>query len=279
MKFLNTMMMMAAISMITAGTAFSQTNALGVKKGSRATYEMSTKSDVVQTVQGQDLTVNSTGTATLELGVRNLAKDHIDWTFTLAKMRLVMGSPSAPSMKKDTTVRGKPMPFTTDLNGKVTAMFSPEADQTGKMMMGLRRTSVAEFFSPALTRTLKPGDSWEEKSTDTIENAQLQGAKIYVERTTKYTFDGDVDTLKAKTVRLRTEVTSMSISGAGSIQGLKLDIHGDGTSTATNYYTGDGLLLVSGSIGEMNMRVMTTGQVEMVIPITYKFSSSTVRKS
>ncbi|MEO5929303.1 MAG: hypothetical protein ABIR47_05180 [Candidatus Kapaibacterium sp.] len=277
---MNTMIMMAAIGMITAGTAFSQTGTLGVKKGTKATYEMSTKSDVVQTVQEQDLTVNSTGTATLELGVKNIARDHIDWTFTLAKMRLMMGSPASPSMKKDTTVKGTPMPFTTDLNGKVISMFSPEANQTGKMMMGFRKTSVTEFFSPTLTRTLKPGDSWEENSIDTIENAQLQGVKIYVSRTTKYTFDGGVDTLKAKTVRLRTEVTSMSISGTGSIQGLKLDIHGDGISTAISYYTAsDGLLLVSGSVGEMNMRVMSTGQVEMVIPVVYKFSSSTVRKS
>jgi hypothetical protein len=217
--------------------------------------------------------------STADLAAKKIGKEQIDWTYGLARMRVLMESPMLPGGKVDTTYKGEEAkPFTTDLSGRLTKR--PDVSNDLQAVTGgvLQAGAVETMFSPILARGAKPGDSWEEKSYDTVSNPALAGIAMIITRNTKYTFEAIVDTLGRKSTRLRADVTGMTIEGEGEYQGATMNIDGDGTATTTSYYgVEDGMLLASATESEVSTRMTISGPMQVVVPMSYKVSATTVR--
>ncbi len=266
-------------SLVTAAPLFAQQGSIAVKKGTTFSYATDTKMDIVQSFQGQEMTMVSNTTGTMELSAKNVTASAIDWNYAIKKLRVTMKAAMLPGGGTDTTMKGSTLSFSTDKAGRIS---NPEKLAADPMLAavggGMQGAAMGQMFSPALARTLTVGQSWEESTIDTIVNPALQGAKILLTKTTRFTYEGTVDTLKTKAARIRTEVTSMTIGGEGSAAGMSFRMDGDGASLGSSYYSvADGLLLASSADMTMNMRLMMTGQMEMVIPMTYALKTTTLR--
>ena len=144
---------------------------------------------------------------------------------------------------------------------------------------GLQRNSADQLFSPLLSRSLNVGDSWEETYRDTVDNPALKGARLIVAQTLRYTYEGTADTLATRTVRVRSEVTSMSLDGDMTYNGGSVRIDGQGTGRGSYYYSvADGMLVNSDLNSTINMRMVPRGQMSMIIPVIYKTTTTMARK-
>jgi hypothetical protein len=267
-----------ACSIVTVGALHAQTGSITVKNGAKFTFAVNAVSNISESVQGQDMTIDSKTDGTIDLAAKKVSPKQIDWTYGLTKAHLNVTGSMLPN-SVDSTIKGKPSNFSTDLNGHITAMPKLGNELQILSMGGFQKTSLSQMFSPLMTRSLKAGDSWEETSSDTIDNPAMAGITMMAKRTTKYTFDGVVDTLHMKLARVRTEVTSLALEGSGEMQGMKMAIDGDGTTTTTSYYaTDNGILHTALTDGEINARISITGGMEMVIPMAIKLNSTMVRK-
>jgi len=266
-------------SLVTAAPLFAQQGSIDVKKGATFSYTTDTKMDIVQSFQGQEVKMVSTTNGTMELAAKNVTPNSIDWSYAIKKLRVTMKAAMLPGGGTDTTMKGTTLMFSTDKAGRIS---NPEKLAADPMLAavggGMQGSTLGQMFSPTLSRSLTVGQSWEESTSDTIANPALQGAKILLTKTTRYTYEGTVDTLKTKAARVRVEVTSMTMGGEGSMGGMNFRMDGDGSSLGSGYYSAaDGLLLASSADMTMNMRIVTTGQMEMVIPMTYVLKSTTMR--
>jgi hypothetical protein len=266
-----------AICIAAGGTLRAQTG-IAVKGGAKFSYAVASTSNVTQSIQGQDMEIATATDGTLELAVKKVAADKIDWTYGITKAHLKMSGGAIPK-PIDSTIKGSVSPFSTDINGRVTSEPRLSDELQALSSGGFQKNTVTQMFSPLLQRSIKPGESWEQTTADTIDNPAMAGVTMVSKRTIKYTYDGVVDTLKSKLARVRTEVTSMSLEGSGEAQGMKFMIDGDGTMLTTSYYgTDNGILFAAASDGEINARISLTGSMQMVIPMTVKLTSNMLRK-
>jgi hypothetical protein len=273
----NSIFLGLALCFVAGGALRAQTT-IAVKSGTKYTFAVTAKSDVTQSLAGQEMTVKSVTDGTLELAAKKVTAEQIDWAFGLTKAHLKVNGSMLPK-PIDSTIRGTTSPFSTDRSGRVTLMPELENDLQSLTSGGFMKTTVDQVFSPLLKRALKPGDSWEETSADTVENPAIQGLSMMMNRTIKYTYDGIVDTLKKKMARVRAELTSMSIEGSGKVQGMDMVIDGDGTSLITNYYdTENGILFATTTNAEINARISISGGMDMIVPMAVTLNSTMVRK-
>jgi len=267
-----------ALCAAAGGALRAQTGSITVKGGAKFNYDVVASMHVSQSIQGQDMTIDSKTVGDVLLVAKKVAPSKIDWNYGLTKAHVRMEGAMFPK-PIDSTIKGKSADFSTDLQGRITSIADLRSTMDPMMAMGFQQNTMGQLFSPLLQKTAKPGDSWEEKTADTMDNPAAPGVTMIIKRTTKYTYDGVFDTLKTKAARVRSEVTSMTIEGSGTVQGMEMAIDGDGTSVNANYYQVDnGILVASNGETEMNTRIALTGPMELVIPMTMKMNTSTVRK-
>lgn len=268
-----------ALCVAASGALQAQTGSITVKGGAKFNYDVTATMHISQSVQGQDMTIDSKTDGNVILVAKKVDNTKIDWNYGLQKARIRMEGAMFPK-PIDSTIKGKSADFTTDLQGRITSIADLQSTMDPMMAMGFQQNTMGQLFSPLLHKTVKAGDSWEEKTADTMDNPAAPGVTMIIKRTTKYTFDGIVDTLKAKAARIRSEVTSMSIEGSGSVQGMEMTIDGDGTALNATYYQADnGILMAAVGETEMNTRIALNGPMELVIPMTMKMNTATVRKA
>ncbi len=248
---------------------------LVVKAGKTFTYITSAQMDITQSMAGQEMSMTNSSEGTTVLKVMKLGNGTIDWTFAVPRIRTKMSNPMMGEM--DTTLSVKPTPFSTTVQGEVTGGSSiADAMESIGGGTGAQKLTVGEFFSPTLSAILTPGTTWDKTTVDTTMN---NGVEIHIARTIRYTFDGVVDTLKTRTVRVRAESTSMTLEGKGEVQAFNLEVNGDGRMHSISYYSiKDGMLVATSSETEIDARAVVSGAQNMIIPSTYKIASSMHRK-
>ncbi|HVZ41626.1 MAG TPA: hypothetical protein VHI13_20265 [Candidatus Kapabacteria bacterium] len=269
---------MAILLFATATFAAAQTGTLTVKAGTRVPYTISSTMDMTESVQGNDVAINRMIESQTSLTARKIARNKIDWVFDVSHMHMRMTNPIA-GKPVDSSLKVKPMLFSTDQAGRLLAVTSLDPALKQAMHSPGQGNSMEQMFSPALRRTIKVGDSWEETRQDTSEVQEGVGGTMVVHVTTRYTYEGDVDTLNTKASRVRYETTSLSIDGSLEAQGAKMTIDGDGTGGGLTYYSlNDGLMLNSTANMQTSVRISMTSPQELIIPVTQKLSTTTVRK-
>lgn len=263
------------IALFLAGGVMYAQNGITVKNGQKIPYAIASTIDVVQTIQGQDMTVNSATETSSQLIVRKLRKDGVDWEYNVGKARMRTKSSMLP-MPSDTVLKVPPYRFATDMSGRM--VNAPGLDGTLLRALGTPGNPVKDMFSTFLLRVPAPGESWKEQTVDTVQPDGIDGAML-IARVITHTYDGIVDTLGVKTHRLRSVVDSMSVTGKGSVQGMALTMSGGGTSNTFSYYSAtDGLLVSSRSNAKMNLQMALSGQVDLLVPVTQTTSMTIQRK-
>lgn len=249
-----------------------------VKGGNKFDFTFSGDMNVTQSMAGQEMTVASTMNGGVHMMANKVGKDEIDWSYGVSDMKVSTKSEVLPGGGQDTTITMEPVPFRTDMNGKI-KQNAALGEALQMFSSGVQGFAPQQMFSPAIGRSLKKGQTWEESSIDTVHNPMMGDGAMVIERTTRYTYDGPVDTLKNKAIRIRSEITSMSLTGSASMMGMDVKIDGDGSANMVSYYGAkDGILLATIGDNETNMRMAMTGQAEMLIPITMSMTSRMVRK-
>ncbi|MBS1913366.1 MAG: hypothetical protein JST22_15370 [Bacteroidetes bacterium] len=272
------MLSMAILLFATATFAAAQTGTLTVKAGTKVPYTISSTMDMTESVQGNDVAINRVIESRTSLTAKKIAKNKIDWVLDVSRMHMRMTNPMA-GKPVDSNLKVKPTQFSTDQTGHLlgVAMLDPAFKQA--MQSSGQGSQIELMFSPMLRRAVKPGDSWEETRQDTSEVQEGVGGTMVVHVTTRYTYEGDVDTLSTKAARVRYETTSLAIDGSLEAQGAKMTIDGDGTGGGLTYYSlNDGLMLNSTANMETSVRISMTSPQELIIPVTQKLSTTTVRK-
>lgn len=263
-----------------AGTLHAQTKALSVKQGAEYKYESKISLEQTVSMAGTESATNGTVTSSPVLRAEKVAKSSIAWACDPGSNHLQMSGEMLPGGKLDTTVNFIPSRFSTDLRGSRIASDSADMGKTLSAVIGgpAFNKLFDTWFSPVLARDVKPGGSWDEQHVDTVVNGMI-GIQIKTATTTHYTYDGLVDTLGGKYMRVRTKVTSMTIAGSGSFGGMNMVIDGDGTCSSDLYYTAaDGILKVSNIDCLSNYRMAVNGDGQMVIPVSQRVTGSMVRK-
>jgi hypothetical protein len=269
-----------ALSLLAGATAIAQPATLKVKQGDRFSYDVGFTMQMTQSMGGQDMTIEATSTADGLLAAGKAAKGRIDWAYDLKNMHMKLNSAMLPGGGKDTTIQVPTQKFTTDASGKILSIGKLEGkDQMMEMMSSITgKRQLKQWFSPEILKNHKSGDSWEEKTVDTIRYEGM-GMEMLSNANTKYVFESLIDTLGMKAARVRIETTSMAIEGTMAMAGMDMAIDGDGATSGILYYAvKDGLLLANNSETQMNMRNSVSGQGDMVIPMTQKIITSVARK-
>ena len=273
-------LVLLAIGIASGSPLLAQTGKVAVRKGAKMSYDVDSKIEVVRNVSGEDVPITTLLSGALDVVVKGVSPKKIDWSYGVPKLQLSVKTAFLPDGEKDTVVKGKMLGFTTDAAGNITNAEKMATDPAMSAIGGgLQRNSADQLFSPLLSRSLNVGDSWEETYRDTVDNPALKGARLIVAQTLRYTYEGTADTLATRTVRVRSEVTSMSLDGDMTYNGGSVRIDGQGTGRGSYYYSvADGMLVNSDLNSTINMRMVPRGQMSMIIPVIYKTTTTMARK-
>ncbi len=262
------------LALILGTSAFAQKQ-ITVKKGAKIDYATSLNVDISQTMQGNAISMNVGATGVSTLSALEVAPTAIDWTYEVRDMHLAVNAPMMGNM--DTTITFPSAAFGTDGKGNVTR--KPAASDVMPGIPGIESLfNVEQFFVPGVFANMKPGQTWETTSVDTNNNG---GLEVVTTRTLRHTYQGKVDTLGTTAHRVHIEATTLTIAGAGNMQGMDMTMDGDGTIVSTSYVSSkDGMLLASNLDSEMTIRMSITGMgtEPMLIPMTTIQRATLVRK-
>lgn len=272
-SFLRAVLTVGAALPMSAVAAVAQTPAIVVKSGASIPYMIQSTVAMLQGEGTQAFSVTMATRSDAELKAAKVEASGIDWTLTLSNARLRMVSPGTPNGTMDSAVNLKPVSFTTDPQGRLSTSLKAGSEMQSFLASGMASNfSMEQFFSPTLTRAVKAGDSWETQSSDTVAPPSMQGFRIVVKRTVRFTYDGVVDTLQTQAHRVRAEVKAMALEGKGELQGMNMHLNGGGTSSWICYYTAaENLMLASRTEGETRMLLTVVG-TDKALPLAQTYN-------
>jgi hypothetical protein len=169
--------------------------------------------------------------------------------------------------------------ISTDSRGRVVSgLRLSESESLTPLMEAMHRSMVKLWFQPAIFRKLKPGDTWTEKRDDRIVVADM-GIDVHARYNVDYHFDGIVDTLGIKAVRVTWHAARMTIAGTRTVDGKSSPVEGDGDHYGTSYFsTIDGLVLATVSDNTVDLRVTPKNGSQPAIPMTWRLHSESLRR-
>jgi|GEM_PF-5485661 len=258
------------LGVLTTALLQAQPTTITVKKGATITYRILGSTEITQSMMGQEMKIGFSNDGKLILANKNVGSDRLEWTSQLKNVKVKVQS-QLPIGGGDTTITSSPKPFATDRSGHLM-----EGELESSDMMQVLQGGLQQFFAPIINRGLQVGESWETSRTDTTAK---MGLNIISHTKLRYVYDGVVDTLKQKALRLRMEIVEMTITGGGSLAQVgEATIDGEGSGNSTLYYSNrDGMLIAATQNNESTMR-MEFSAASMTIPMTYKLQSTVVRQ-
>ncbi len=272
-SFLRVALTVGTVLSVGTVAADAQTSSIVVKSGGAIPYRIQSTVAMLQGEGTQAFSVTMTTHSDAELKAAKVGASGIDWTLTLSNARLRMVSPGMQSGTMDSAVHLKPVSFSTDPQGRLSTSLKAGSEMQSFLASGMASNfSMEQFFSPTLTRSVKAGDSWETQSSDTVAPPSMQGFRIVVKRTVRFTYDGVVDTLRTKAHRVRAEVKAMALEGKGELQGMNMQLNGGGTSSWICYYSAaENLMLASRTEGETRMLLTVVG-TDQALPLAQTYN-------
>lgn len=266
-------------ALIATTGAIAQTSSV-VKKGEKFSYNVESEVEITEIAAGDERTMHAMVEGIAELTARRVTSKRIEWTYSAEPVHLRVTNSIGPGVARDTTVRGTSRVFVTDAKGTPLTGGAPKAggDRLSGVLEGIQQSMIKRWILPATMRRMTPGDSWSEERSEDVSVADI-GMTLDTRFTVLYTFDGIVDTLGTRAVRVRSMSESMTIRGNRTLDGKKMNLEGDGGShLGTSYYsTIDGMLLASRSESEVDIRVTTVGDSGSSIPMTWRQRASAMR--
>ncbi|HVK39670.1 MAG TPA: hypothetical protein VNA88_14135 [Candidatus Kapabacteria bacterium] len=271
---------MAALGLLLPGFLPAQQGAIRIKQGETLEYNVRAEFEVTEVVGDREAVLRAVTGGVAELHARRVTRQKIEWSYETPEVKLVrVTSTMEPGASTETMVQAKAGRLATDGRGRVVAGLRAGRDDASltAMMEAMHRSLVRLWFQPTLLRGKRPGDTWSEKRDERLRIAEM-GIDVRARYTVVYRFDGIIDTLGGKAVRISWSAEEMAIDGTRTIDGVVAPVLGDGDHQGSSYYsTIDGLLLASSSENVVDIRV-SPGDGGGVIPMTWRLRSESTRR-
>lgn len=270
---------LATCLLVSPTLLIAQPKSIRIKQGESIEYNVRAEIEVSETIAGgaEKLLRAETG-GVAHLRARRVSRKKIEWSYETPEVKLIrVSSTMEPGEPDETTVQTKAGKILTDDRGRVTSTVAtiPPTQSLASLMEAMHRSLVKTWFQPAIFRKLRPGDKWTEERNEHIQVDEL-GIDVQTSYSVDYTFDGIVDTLGVRALRVSWHAGQMSIEGTRVVDGIVSPVAGDGDHYGTSYFsTVDGLMLVSQSENSVDIRVR---RADGVIPMTWRTRSRSIRR-
>lgn len=269
---------MLAVGLLLPMVLEAQPRSIRIRQGTSVEYSVQAEIEMKEVVGDRESMVRAVTGGIFELTARRVSRQKIEWTYQTPEIRVVRVSSTGPGEGgAETTVEARSGRLATDSRGRVVSGRSGTSASLTPMIEALQRGLVQLWFQPAIFRGMKPGQTWSEKRDERIRVDDM-GIDIRARYTVGYRFDGIVDTLGTKAVRVSWSTDRMQIDGQRTSNGVSSPVRGDGDHFGTSYFsTIDGLLLACVSENSLDVRV-SPEQGGGVIPMAWRLRSESTRR-
>jgi hypothetical protein len=258
-----------------------QTKAIRIRQGESLEYDVRAEIEVTELAGDREAVLRAVTGGVAQLKARRVSREKIEWTYETPEVRLVrVTGTMEPGEASETTVQAKTGRVATDSRGRLVSSLKSgsNGESLTAMMEAMHRNLVKLWFQPAMLRGKHPGDTWSENRDERIRISEM-GIDVRTRYAVAYRFDGIVDTLGTKAVRVSWSAQQMKIDGTRTIDGVRSPVRGDGDHVGTSYFsTIDGLLLASVSENSVDIRVAPSNGGGGVIPMTWRLRSESIRR-
>ena len=243
----------------------------GFENNKNYNYKMIIDGIVTQTVMGQEMKINTNGTVFTKIETEKVNTDNIVLLISLDSAKFHITMPMKDTTSYLNTMIGKRTRFTILNNGKVISK-EPVDSAEGRQELLVQVSGETTKFIVLPDKEIKTGDTWNIENTDSV---MMMGGVIKTKSNTDYTFINKTDTLGHSCLKIEFKGKTTS-EGKAKVMGMDLFMEGNGKLNGTYYFdTIKGLLIYSNSQVNNEMTMATTGEQNMIIPISQ--SSKTVQ--
>jgi hypothetical protein len=271
-----------AALLLAPAIAGAQPNGIRIKQGETLQYNVRAEVEVSELVGEREEVLRAETGGVAELRAQKVGRRQIEWSYETPEVRLIrVTSTMEPGASAETTVEKRSGKVSTDSRGRVVSGLKGSTKSTESLtglMEAMHRNLVKAWFQPKIFRRMKPGDTWTEQRDERI-NVEDLGIAMRARYAVDYRFDGIVDTLGMKAIRVTWRAGAMTIDGSRTMNGASVPILGDGEHSGTSYFsTIDGLMLAGTSENTVDIRVASPEKDGRVIPMSWRMRSASVRK-
>lgn len=268
------------LAVATGAHAVAQPKAIKIRQGESIEFHVRAAIEVTELVGDAESSLRAETGGIAMLRARRVSRRKIEWTYETPDVKLTrVTSTAEPGESDETTVKTKTGKISTDVRGKLVKVTTPKTSKSlASLMEAMHSSLVKLWFQPQIFHKKRPGDSWSENRDEQIGVDEL-GINVRTRYEVTYRFDGIVDTLGVKAIRLSWTAGHMTIEGTRTVDGKTSPVVGDGEHTGTSYFsTIDGLMLASQSENSVDLRVSSTDEGGRVIPMMWRMRSESIRR-
>lgn len=253
-----------------AFTALAQEAELTMKPVAKSKYnvEVNSQMDMVQTMQGMEIKINTESTGKAIMEIESIAENG-DFT-TLTEWKELRAKSSA--MGQDTTMNfddlNLKMRTVYDKTGKVVKselVDSISADNQVASMVKEMASGMRFYILPA--KKINKGETWEDKTEEKMQPSGSPFA-MSIDSEQQYTYVGAESKDGVEYYRINVS-GPISITGEGSQMGMNMNIEGTGMSEGFSLLNKSTRMpmYMDGRMG-LDMNIMVSGPQSMAIPMT-----------
>ena len=243
-------------------------------QGKTYLYKTDMDNSITQEMMGQEIKILN--------NIHSITRVVIDSITENGNMNVLVSADSAivhnVMQGKDTTMSlnsliGKRSKIVVSKFGEIISKGMLDSLDSNAGMMGASiLQGASNLYMKLPGKEIKEGDSWTSTKVDTVES---MGGKIIINSDYTFTLGNKEDKNGISCYKIPYASTIAS-KGKATMQGFEFFIEGNGKMTGNLYLSADNGALVSNeSKNENEMTLATTGQQNMVIPITQSSTSTT----
>jgi hypothetical protein len=236
----------------------------GFENNKKYKYKMINDAIITQTVMGQEMKINSNGTVYTQFETEKINPDNIILLISIDSAKFHVTMPMKDTTSDLSSMVGKKTRFTISNDGKVINKEVVDSVK-GSQDLFVQVSGEMTKFILLPEKEIKPGETWNTETTDSI---NMMGGSLRTKTNSTFTLAGKIDTLGHSCLKVDFKGKTVS-EGKTKVMGMDLFIEGNGKLSGTYYFdAGKGLLIGSISNVDNEMTMATTGEQNMIIPIS-----------
>lgn len=258
-------------------------------EGASYAYDMTITMENSVQMEGAEMigTLHGNGAMTLVAGSTTDKGTRWQATTEITMAGDMMGTPI------DTMTQEQTMIYTVSPDGKLVDLELAGVDEnlgkelTRMMESAANRQSAMQMFMQEGWLDKQAGETWEEETLDTIDAKDVSfgpgtmtgSLKLITRTRSRYTYEGSVDTLGTKAVRLKYELLELSMNGGMEAKEVQIDITSNGTGNGTFYYSVDDRLQLA-AVSDLTMSsVIAMPSMNQTMPMKQRVMTTIVRRN
>ncbi|MDD2964205.1 MAG: hypothetical protein PHQ65_05200 [Bacteroidales bacterium] len=250
-----------------------QAQVLKLRKGQEFQYSTSFEGTLVQSMAGQEMVMNMSGSGNQSFVVEDLKDGIFTVLGKISLDSLVLKSAMMDSVFKPKATELEQTRYTISKLGAVLTSKPALSEKDGTNAASQMGMDMKQGFPAIPFQVEKPkaGDTWTVDKTDSID---FMGGSLVISTKSNYTFVGMTKRDGVKVLEIKV-VADIANEGSTSMQGMEFFMEGTG-KTAGNIFVDakTGLLIDEEIVVENQINLALSGQQSMVIPMNQKMKQS-----